>query len=132
MFDKLFFLGATRTCICHFFHPSVFPCICRTPYLRNHTSSYHNFWCTCYLQVFFSYFWNFDFLGKKGKKLPKMKNNYVSHMPYLRNSKAYDHDFWCTCVKWCISRVCFHFFFEIFIFWAGSGVKGQKIAQNEK
>ena len=26
----------------------------------------------------------------------------------------------------------FIFFFEIFIFWAGSGVKGQKIAQNEK
>ena len=40
--------------------PSVCPSICQSvhcaPYLSNHTSCEHNFWCTCvkwYLQVFF-------------------------------------------------------------------------------
>ena len=48
----------------------------------------HDFWCTCvrwwYLQVFFSFFWNFHFLG--WKYIAKMKYNYIYHVPYLRNS----------------------------------------------
>ena len=35
-------------------------------YLRNSITYDHHFWYTCvkwYLQAFFSYFWNFDFLG---------------------------------------------------------------------
>ena len=60
-----------------------------------------------------------------------MKNNYIHHMPYLRNSIACDHDFWCTCVKWWYLQA-FCSFFKILIFWGVSGVKGQKIVQNDK
>ena len=51
-------------------------------------------------RVFFKFFKLFfwDVRGM-GKKLPKMKYNYIHHMPYLRNIVAYDHDFWCTSVK---------------------------------
>ena len=61
-----------------------------------------------------------------------MKNkNYICHMPYLRNSIAYNHDFWNTCAKWWCLRGFFHFF-KILIFWVVSGVKVQKMAQNDK
>ena len=59
------FLGEAPTSICHFFHPSV----CRAPYLRNHTSSDHNFWNTCKMMIssgvffIFSKFWFFRLLG---------------------------------------------------------------------
>ena len=47
--------------------PSVHPSICHAPYLRNRTSSNHNFWDTYvkwwYLQSLFLFFQNFDFLG---------------------------------------------------------------------
>ena len=69
-------------------------------------------------------------------------NNYICHAPYFRNSIAYDHDFWYTCVKWyhiisyCIIRYhisrCFFHFFKILIFWIVNGIKGQKMAQNDK
>ena len=52
-------------------------------------------------------------------------------MPYLRNSIAYNHDFWNTCAKWWCLRGFFHFF-KILIFWVVSGVKVQKMAQNDK
>ena len=46
---------------------SLFPPVCRAPYLRNRTSSNHNFRCRCvkwwYILAFFSIFWNFDFLS---------------------------------------------------------------------
>ena len=77
--------------------------VCRAPYLRNRTSSNHNFWYTCvnwwYLQVFF-----FIFLKMKMKN-----NNYICHVPYLRNSIPYDHDFWYCCVKWWYLQVFFSF-----------------------
>ena len=71
---KIILLGGVPTSICHFFHPSVclsirlsiHPSICHAAYLRNHASSDHNFWYTYvkwYLQGFFSFFQNFDFLG---------------------------------------------------------------------
>ena len=41
------FLGGATHSICHFFHPSVRLSVRRTPYLRNLTSSAHNFWYTC-------------------------------------------------------------------------------------
>ena len=50
----------------------------------------------------------------------KKSNNYIHHAQYLRNSIAYD-----------ISRHFFHFF-RILIFWVVSGVKRQKMVQNEK
>ena len=46
--------------ICHFFCPFISPSVCHAPYLRNRTSSNHNFCYTCvkwrYLQVLFSFF----------------------------------------------------------------------------
>ena len=48
----------------------------------------------------------------------------MCHVPYLRNSIAHDHDFWYTYVKWYL-QAFFHFF-EVFIFRAVRGVKGQK------
>ena len=54
------FLGGTPTSICHFFCPFVCPSTCHVPYLRNQTSSNHNFWYTCvkwwYLPAFFHFF----------------------------------------------------------------------------
>ena len=52
-----------------------------------------------------------------------INNNYICHTPYLRNSIAYDHDDICR---------SFFQFFDIFIFWAVRGVKGQKMAQDDK
>ena len=120
------FLGGAPTSICYFFCPSACPSIhlsiCCAPYLRNRTSSDHNFWYTYvkwwYLQGFFSFFQNFDFLGFfqqilyiKGDKWPKMKNNnYICHTPYLRNRTSSDHNFWYTYVKWWYLQVFFSFF----------------------
>ena len=122
-----FFLGGGPTSICHFFylsvHPSVRPSIHCAAYLRNRTSSDHNFqytyvkwWC---LKDFFPFFQNFGFLG-------------WFFAPYLRNRTSSDHNFWYTYVKWWYLQVVFWYFFLIFIFWAVRGVKGQKRALNEK
>ena len=42
-----------------------------------------------------------------------------------------NHNFWYTCVKWYL-QAFFSFFFLISVFQAVTGVKGQKMAQNEK
>ena len=59
----LIFLGGAPTSLCHFFHLSVR----RIWHLRNRTSSNHNLWYSrvkwWYLQVYFSFFWSFYFLG---------------------------------------------------------------------
>ena len=117
------FLGGAPTPISHFFCLSICLSVRCAPYLRNITSS----------------------LGKRTKKQPTMKNNYMCHAPYLRNSVACDHDFLYTCDKWWYLLVFFFFvflffffffFFFIFskllIFWVVSGKKGQKMAQNNK
>ena len=59
-----------------YFCPSICPSVCHAPYLRNRTSSNHNFWYNCvkwwYLQVFFHFFRNFifwDYRGVKGQKI---------------------------------------------------------------
>ena len=117
------FLGGAPTPISHFFCLSICLSVRCAPYLRNITSS----------------------LGKRTKKQPTMKNNYMCHAPYLRNSVACDHDFLYTCDKWWYLLVffffvfcflSFFFFFFIFskllIFWVVSGKKGQKMAQNNK
>ena len=76
MFIKKIFLGGAPTSIPHFFCPFVCPSICRISYLRNRTSSNHNFWYTSvkwwYLQVFCHFvrnviFWTFT--GVKGQKI---------------------------------------------------------------
>ena len=67
LFEILIFSGGAPTSICSFFRPFVHSSVCRVPYLGNHTSSNHHLWYTCakcwYLQVLFSFFWNFDFLS---------------------------------------------------------------------
>ena len=50
------------------------PSTCGPPYLRNRTSSNHNFWCTCvkrwYLQAFFLFFLKFWAVsGVNGEKI---------------------------------------------------------------
>ena len=60
-------------------------------------------------------------------------NNYTCHLPYLRNIIAYDHYFWYTYVKWWYLQVFFSlFFFFVYFLIFCSGVKGQKIVQNNK
>ena len=65
-------MGHPPLCVTFSIHLSVH----RAPFLRNRTSSNHNFWYTCvkwrYLLVFFSFFWNFDFLGCWGVKRQKI------------------------------------------------------------
>ena len=75
--EDLLFLGGRGT---HLYMSLFFVCpsICPAPYLRNHTSSDHNFWYTSakwwYLQAVFSFFyffllWFFGLLGGvKGQK----------------------------------------------------------------
>ena len=144
-----FFLGWAPTTMSLFpsVHPSICmsvqPSVCRATYLRNSKAFDHDFWYTCvkwrYLQGFFFHF--FEILifwvvrgagggSKRAKNCPKIKK-YISHVPYFRNSTAYDHDFWYTCVNNDLSRPFFHLF-EVFFFQVVRGVKGQKIAQNEK
>ena len=95
--------------------------ICHSPYLRNSKPYDHDFWYTCvkwwYLQVFLSFYWNFDFWGPirgvKGKSRAQNKNNnYILHGPYLWNSIMDYHGFWYTCVQWW----CLQEFFSFWIF----------------
>ena len=55
----------------------------------------------------------------------------VRRTAYLRKRRSSDHNFWYTYVKWWYLQDFFHFF-KILFFGAVSGVKGWKIAQNEK
>ena len=59
---------------------------------------------------------------KRVKNSPKWKIKITCHAPYLRSSIAYAHDFQYTCVKW--------WYLQVF-FWAVTGLKEQKIAQND-
>ena len=87
--------------------PSVHPSVMH-PYLRNHASSDHNFWYTCWMVIFPGVFFIFF----------EMENN----VSYHRDSIAYDHDFWYTCVKWWLSGYFFFFFFFFtLILWAVRG-----------
>ena len=80
----------------------------------------------------FSKLWLFRLLGRlKGKKWPKMPKNSVRRAFYLRNHTSYDLHLWNTFEKDNISE-CFLYFFQTLIFGANSGVKGQKLAQNDK
>ena len=80
--------------------------------------------------IFFKY-WFFGLLWqKKGKKLPKMKNNnYIRYVPYLRNSV---YSIWSWFLVYLCKMMMFSYFFKILIFLVVRGVKGQKIVQNDK
>ena len=71
----LFLGGHPPLCVTFSVRTSVCLSVCRAPYPRNRTSSNHNIWYTCvkwsYIQPFFSFFWNFDFLGCYGGKRAK-------------------------------------------------------------
>ena len=75
---SLRFLGGASTSICHFFRP----CVSRASYLRNRTSSGHNFCYTCYkcvkrryLPAFFSFFKILIFWAVRGVKVQKIAQN---------------------------------------------------------
>ena len=63
-----------------------------------------------------------------GLYLPSSVYPPIPRTPYLRNRTSCDHNFWYTCVKWWYLQG----FFLILIFWAVRGLKGQKVAENEK
>ena len=71
LFFVLFFIFRWGTRRYMSLFQSISPPVRRVPYLKNRTSSSHNFWYTCvkwrYLQVFFifSFFWNFRVKGQK-------------------------------------------------------------------
>ena len=129
-------------------HSSVRPSVRHTPYLRNRTSSNRKFWYTCvkwwYLQeFFFSFFFEVFFGGGAVSPLTPQYATFsihssfhpsVRHTPCLRNRTSSNCKFWYTCVKWWYLQEFFFlfFFWSFFFFWAVRGVKGQKIAQNQK
>ena len=55
---------------------------------------------------------------------------FIRCAPYFRNRTSSDHKFWYTCVKWWYLLE----FFSVLslIFWVVRGVKGQKMAENDK
>ena len=81
--------GNPPLCVTFSIRLLVRPCMCsslrRAPYLRNGTSSNYKFWHACikwwHLQLFFSFFWNFNFLGccggKSAKYSPKWKTTII-------------------------------------------------------
>ena len=109
--------------------------ICHAPHLRNSIAYDHDFWRTSvkwwYIQVFFHFFDIFIFWkGKRAKHGQRWQKKSVCCSWYLRNHISYDCHLWYTCVN-DISR-SFFYFFKTLIFWIVRGVKGQKIAQNDK
>ena len=86
------FLGGAPTSVCHFYHSSMCPSVCPSVRLS------------------------------------------ICHAPYLRNHTSSDHNFWYSCVKWWYLQAFFSIFKFLFYFGllGGGGVKGQKIAENEK
>ena len=96
-----------------------------TAYLRNHTSSNHNFWYTYvkwwYLQVFISFFQNFDFLGcyvgKRAKNTPKWEITITFVMHHISGTVYHLTIIFGTCMSNDdISRGFFSFFFFNFDF----------------
>ena len=114
--------------------------ICCMPYLRNSIAYDNDFWYTCvkwwFLQVFFSFFWNFHVSGKlegkRAKNSPKWNKAMTFVMHHISgNSIAYHPDFCYTCVKWWYLQVFFSFLqnFDFSGFWV---VNRQKLVQNDK
>ena len=121
------FLGEVPTSICHFFCQFICPS-CTISKIVHHVNKCVKWW---YIQAFFFFFLhflkNFDFW----QKITKNENWQLHrHAPYLRNSIAYYCDFWYTCEKWYLH--IFFSCFQNFYFLVFSGVKGQKMAQNDK
>ena len=79
--------------------------VCRVLYLRNRTSSHHNFWYTYlkwwYLQAFFTFFKNFDFLGcyggKRAKNSPKWEITITSVTHHIHRFQPSSSSKWEVC-----------------------------------
>ena len=85
----------------------------------------------------FLFSWNFHFSGCYSGKRAKIAQNEEKkqlHLSHAISQEQYSKLSWFLVhlFKMMISPGIFFNFFEIFIFWAIMGVKGQKIAQNEK
>ena len=83
---------------------------------------------------FFSFLQNLIFgvfSRLKGQKNDPINEKSVCCIPYLRNHTSYDCHLCYTSVKWRYLQ-SFFYFFKVLIFQVVSGVKGQKVAQNDK
>ena len=98
IFIKQIFLGGAPISICHFFCLFVCPSLCRAPYLRNHTSSNHNFCYTCvkwwYFWVFFHFFRNFIFWAFRGVKGQKIAQNKKEQLHLSRAISQEQYSLW--------------------------------------
>ena len=112
--------------------PSVCPSVRCAPYLRNRTSSNHNFWYTCvkwwYLQAFFIFFQILIFWTVKGVKgQKKAQNKKQLHPSCVISQKQYSIWSWFL-VQLCILMIYLGFsFVRNFHF---SGCYGGKWAKN--
>ena len=97
--------------------------LCHAPYLRNHISYDCHLWYTCV-----------NFLVIRGVKGQKMVQNDKKICPLCLISQG-PYIIWLSFMvqmcKMIISPVVF-FNFKILIFWVVRGLKGQKMAQNDK
>ena len=92
MHKKYIFRWDTHLCVSLF--RSIRPSVHLAPFLRTRTWSNHNSWYTCvkwwYLQGFFSFFKNFDFLScKSAKNSPKWKITITSVTRYISRTIHY-------------------------------------------
>ena len=113
--------------------------VCCIPCLRNYTSHALHLWCT-YVNIsmlffFFSFFQNFDFLGHEGSKRAnkwlKMIKSFCRD-PYLRK-----HASWLWFLVYIFKMmISLGAIFSFSVFWfsrlLGGGVKGPKMAENDK
>ena len=80
----------------------------------------------------FSKFWFLGLLGgSKGKKWSKLTKNSFYCALCLRNHASYDLHLWYIYVKGWYPQIFLHFF-QVFVSSVSIGVKGQKMAQNDK
>ena len=136
-------LGGAPTSICHFFCPCVCPSVCSC--VMHHIIFDHYFWYTYvkwwYLQFVFFFFFFFHFIiifffkvfrEVRAKYSPKWKTKIISVIHLSQEQ--------CSIWSWFLVHLCqmiispgvFVNFFKILIFGVASGVKAQKMVQNEK
>ena len=114
--------------------------VCCTPYLMKHTSYDCDFWYTFvkwwHLQVVFSFFQNFDFLGCYGGKKAKNALKWQKILSHSVSQQSYIIWLWFL-VHMCkmvispaFSFFFFCHFFKILFFQVFNGLEGQKMIQN--
>ena len=106
-------------------------------HLRNHTLYDLHLCYTCvkgyYLQVFFTFFPDFNFQGQYWSKRAKNGPKWQSLcQPHSISQEAYIIWLWFLVDKWKMMTDTFFRFFKILIVQVVRGVKVQKMAQNDK